>query len=384
MRALVCLLLLSFSLLLKASPLSKFLNDSTVASDYSHQLSQQFNFPIWLIERPSAQLLEQLNLPQHPQKESWLARYQRGLSQATQAGFSLKIPGEYLPCMISLPGSYQSHVETPALIELLTEYPYNPWQGQAEAFNKMVLFHEIGHCFENLPDSASAERFADLFAVLMLGASEHTMQRQLNGRFFSLLKGDQQHFSNLALQKMFQDIATQYEPLPLDTVVSLATRYATQQQELSQVDRWVEYLRLHWAVMLDQQDLNIIGNDTSDDMEALRDQFISRYQQNLQIIYQIDESFDPNDYHEIKNLIISMAQQMLSVRLQRGELENQVQQGLFLADINLLFTSYGFTPINIEANMPFKEKLNRLMAANNSYLAPEIRLPIRLLENLED
>lgn len=384
MRKLIFILLTSLSLHAMASPLNQFLKNPALASTKSHQLSEQFNFPIWLIDQANPKLLNNLKLPEHPQKAAWFDRYQRGLTGHHQAGFTLKIPGESLPCIISIPGSYQQHVETPSLMELLTEYQYNPWQGQPAAFNKMVLFHEIGHCFENLPDTASAERFADLFALLMLGASQQTLEQQLNGRFFSLLKGDEKHFSNLALRKMYQNLPTQKEQLPLARVVSLALSYATQQQNLGEVDRWVEYLRLHWAVMLDQQDLNIIADDPSDDMEMLRDQFIARQQHNLQQIYQLDESMDPSDYQQVKNLLVSMVQQMLSVRLHRGELENQVQQGLFLADISLLFRSYGIAPLALEANMPFKEKLNRIMAANKSSLAPEFRLPIKLLDGLEE
>ncbi|NVJ50274.1 MAG: hypothetical protein HWE11_07810 [Gammaproteobacteria bacterium] len=191
---------------------SYFLNTEQLTPQ-SIALSQRFGRAIVVLSAEQSRnvalreaLLHSMVLPVQRETDQWWQRYQQGLIlESRQGGYTLKQPDNLtLPCIVSVGSGYHSHVDRGGLFNQMTRYNYHPFSNREEAYQTMVLWHEVGHCFETY-GGVEGEVYADLFAILAHKSSIHrqtALQHQVEMRRQEFFDGDELHYTAEQLMQL--------------------------------------------------------------------------------------------------------------------------------------------------------------------------------------
>ncbi len=359
---LVFLLLIAFSAGSHAerSPLDRFLNDSDAVHPYSHTLSRQFDYPIIFVSQADrnnpayrASLKRNLKLADNADNRAWQLKVNTALGQFFASGFTIKNDTAGQPCLITTAGSYDEHVTGENFLDLLSEYYYNPYRGRPDDFEAMVLYHEIGHCFEYY-DPVRAEHFADVLAGLFLLREKTDWavldEEMIPNRTLNLLNGDFEHYSVAALKLIHDWVETpdelnnydNNELIQLAHIIINSPGALPNEAELSRLRTQLQFIILEIAIEIDQLDIEYFADDTSDQVEEIRDYLVQRQASNKLELYGLLDDLEPGDVHEMKQMLTEIASNMYRVRLARNDLFNDPQTATYHRDVESLFEAVGF------------------------------------------
>lgn len=360
----LCLCLLCLPLFTQAapepSPLSPYLSNNANISATSHQLSRRFDYPIINITReafagPEAaeDLINQLRLTDSANTQAWLDRIREAFSGGYDKGFAIQHPDPGLPCLVMSDGSYQDHVLGEGFLNILSEYTYHPYAEEQQQFETMVLYHEIGHCFESY-EPVRAEHFADVFSALFLLRETNSWMpltsKLIPNRTLNLINGDYAHYSVQSLRAIYDwtddpralsDIGTQ-EIIQLAHIIVNDPGNVPEKEDLVRLRTQLQYILLEIAITIDQMDIDYFASDTSDQIEALRDQLIRRQGENQRLLVELFADLEPGDHYAMELLLHDVARSMYRVRSVQNDLYNEVQQVNYRIDVQNLFEAAGF------------------------------------------
>jgi len=344
------------------SPLSPFLTNPETISQASHQLSLRFDYPIITISRkdfvrPGAaeRLIEQFQMADNATNMDWFEHIRDAFSDRYEKGFAIKHPEPGLPCVVMSEGSYQDHVLGEGFLNILSEYTYHPYAEEQQLFETMVLYHEIGHCFESY-DPLRAEHFADIFSALFQlrergdwGALDREL---IPNRTLNLINGDFTHYSVPSLRAIHNWIDEPRELRKMGTheIIQLAhiivneSENVPDQESLVRLRTQLQYLLLEIAISIDQMDIDYFASDPSDQIEALRDQLILRQAENRRLLYELLADLEPGDPFAMEQLLHDVARSMYTVRRSQDDLYNEVQEATYRIDVQNLYEAAGFQP----------------------------------------
>jgi hypothetical protein len=354
------------------SPLEHFLSDSGAVHPYSHTLSRQFDYPIIFVSQADRNnpayrqtLKQNLRLADNASNRLWLQKVHTALGQFFASGFTIKNDTTGQPCLITTAGSYDEHVTGENFLDLLSEYHYNPYRDRPEEFETMVLYHEIGHCFEYY-DPVRAEHFADVMAGLFLLREKADWavldQEMIPNRTLNLLNGDFEHYSVTALNHIHDwvespDELTNYdnnELIQLAHLIINSPGALPNEAQLNRLRTQLQFIILEIAIEIDQLDIEYFAGDTSDKVEEIRDYLVQRQASNRLELYGLLDDLEPGDVHQMKQLLGEIASNMYQVRLARNDLFNDPQTATYHRDVESLFEAVGF-PAE-ELNLSFNER----------------------------
>ncbi|MBI2380225.1 MAG: hypothetical protein HYV16_05695 [Gammaproteobacteria bacterium] len=348
----VCFCLAAGPVLAGPNPLERALAEPTLVSAESRRLSAWIGAPVLLLapadyREPARRerLLDALGLASAPRE-----RYRRALARAGNAGFMLRPLAADLPCLLAVEGSYDERALAPHFVDLLGDYPYQAYRGRPALYTRMVLYHELGHCFET-ESGPRSEAFADVFAMLVLacedGPDGEALPRQVLSRLLALAEGDTSHYSLPALAALRAwraglpgecDSGADLLQLSRDIVGVAASRPPPE------LARSSLYLALSLALYFDAQNLAVLDRDTRDAAEALREAVMLREARHRARKQDLDEAQRPGDAHAQEQLALSLAQAMYDLRRLNDDLYNPVQLALFRREVEDLYRVLGLRP----------------------------------------
>lgn len=361
---LLCLCLLSLPLFAQAkpypSPLSPYLSNTANISATSHQLSRRFDYPIIAITReafsgPEAaeDLISQLRLTDSANTQAWLERIREAFSGGYDKGFAIQHPDPGLPCLVMSEGSFDDHVLGENFLNILSDYTYHPYSEDQAAFETMVLYHEIGHCFESY-DLVRAEHFADVFSALFLLRETNSWvplaSKLIPNRTLNLINGDYAHYSVQSLRaiydwiddpKALSDMGNR-EIIQLAHIIVNEPGNVPEKEDLVRLRTQLQYILLEIAITIDQMDIDYFASDTSDQIEALRDQLILRQEENQRLLVELLADLEPGDHYAMELLLNDVARSMYRVRSVQNDLYNEIQEVSYRLDVQNLFEAAGF------------------------------------------
>jgi len=342
------------------TPLSPFLVKPETISKASHVLSLRFDYPIITIDRkvfahPGAadRLIEKFKMADNATNRDWFERIRAVFSGRYEKGFAIKHPEPGRPCIVMSEGSYQDHVLGEGFLNILSEYSYHPYTKEPEQFETMVLYHEIGHCFESY-DPLRAEHFADVFSALfqLRQSSDWTAldRKLIPNRTLNLINGDYTHYSVPSLRAIHNWIDEPRELREMGTpeIIQLAhiivneSENVPDQEALVRLRTQLQYFLLQMAISIDQMDIDYFASDTSDRIEALRDQLILRQAENRRLLYELFTDLEPGDLYAMEQLLDDVARSMHTVRSNQNDLYNEVQETAYRIDVENLYEAAGF------------------------------------------
>lgn len=359
---LIFLLLIAFSSGSYAdrSPLDPFLNDSGAVHPYSHTLSRQFDYPIIFVSQADRNnpayrkaLQQSLILADNAENNAWQKKVDTALGQFLASGFTIKNGTAGQPCLITTAGSYNEHVTGENFLDLLSEYHYNPYRDRPNDFEAMVLYHEIGHCFEYY-EPMRAEHFADVLAGLLLLREKASWavldQDMIPNRTLNLLNGDFEHYSVAALERIHEWVDSpgelnnydSNELIQLAHIIINSPGALPNETQLSRLRTQLQFVILEIAIEIDQLDIEYFADDTSDQVEEIRDYLVQRQGNNKLELYSLLDDLEPGDTYQMKQLLSEIASNMYQVRLARNDLFNDPQTSTYHRDVENLFEAAGF------------------------------------------
>ncbi|MCO7226938.1 hypothetical protein [Pleionea sp. CnH1-48] len=335
----------------QSSPLNEFFIEPDKLSLQSHQLSRRYNRAIVLLDETQGvnwaqrrAVLHGMKLPSEQRTDKWWQRYEQGLLQTIHAGFALKQPDHLkLPCIISVGSSFEHHVERGGLVAGLFDYNYHPYSDKASEYEKMVLLHEIGHCFENY-DDVYAEAYADVFAYLVLNmehqASEF-LERQTSMRTMELLEGDSLHYSAHALNLVKEHKANKPDSIARASKIAhdmIQTMITAVKKDLK-ANRWfAEFTQNQLQIKLVDYQINRLIDKVDDYSEARRD-YLTEARVDL-IKRRVElEQFTQMYKNYRAEMVQQVVEQMYRERETRGDLYNEVEISAFRNDVETLLNT---------------------------------------------
>lgn len=284
-----------------------------------------------------------------------LVRYRAQLRRAPPAGFVIKPAREGLPCLVAASGSYEARATATRFIDLIADYPYQPFRGQRAGYERMVTLHELGHCFEHY-GGVRGETFADVFALLLLACesvdSREFVARQWLMRLLALSEADTSHFSLPALRYLARYRPRQAElcHAPERLLAEAHAVVAASEQGFAGGDRNAivrqsRYLTLSLMAYFDGLNQIALAGDVSDRGEALYDRISARKAATEDELARLSESLEPGDVYGLGELVLSLAQAMYTVRELNDDLFNPVQVAAFRSDVRALFRASHLDPL---------------------------------------
>jgi hypothetical protein len=342
------------------SPLSPFLVQSETIPPASHELSLRFDYPIITINRKefvgagsADRFIEQFQMADNATNRDWFDRIRAAFSGRYEKGFAIKHPEPGRPCIVMSEGSYQDHVLGEGFLNILSEYSYHPYTEEQKQFETMVLYHEIGHCFESY-DPLRAEHFADVFSALFQlresGDWAALDKKLIPNRTLNLINGDFTHYSVPSLRAIHnwidepRELRTMGNPeiIQLAHIIVNDFENVPDQETLVRLRTQLQYILLEIAISIDQMDIDYFASDTSDRIEALRDQLILRQAENRRLLYELFADLEPGDLHAMEQLLHDVARSMYTVRHSQNDFYNEVQEVTYRIDVQNLYEAAGF------------------------------------------
>jgi hypothetical protein len=238
-------------------------------------------------------------------------------------------------------------------LDILVDYAYNPYANNPEQFEQMVLFHELGHCFESY-DAIRAEHFADVFAALFLLKQQQDWavlyEELIPSRTLNLVNGDYQHYSASALRSIRKwiDDPTELQGYDTHELIQLAhiiindEHAVPGEDEIQRLQTQLQFMVLEIAIDIDRQDIDFFADDPSDRAEQIRDYLVQRQARNRQQLHGLLDDIEPGDTHLVRELLEDIAINMYRVRKSRTDMYNDLQKSGYVSDVENLFRAAGF------------------------------------------
>jgi len=329
-----------------------FLSTNQLSVD-SINISEQFNRPIVVLSPHQQQALEAREkllhtfiLPVEKSTDDWWRRYQQGLIySSSHLGFSVKQPDNLnLPCVVSVGEGYQELVANGGVFNQLTRYNYHPFQNLERDYQEMVLWHEVGHCFETY-GGVLGEVYADLFAVLARSQKIPTtqaLQQQIRMRRQEFFDGDALHYSSEFLTYLQPAIRS----LRLDSMTDMPTLVhllvadtLRHMKPSARWEKWADWSQDKLAVKYTDILLRKLKHPLSDREEAIYDQLIAVREQLKTDLS--SRALAVNQQQATPVYLQQIISDMVYIRASRNDLFNELQVVELRSDVEQLAIALG-------------------------------------------